>query len=167
MLGATHRLRTGAARFDAEAARALASEILSRPPARPHIVRPSPAGELVLRVALPLELCPTLNAFAEWPAWRRTKAKDNALAVMLGQARRRWPEPLPGRPQVLAVRFSSVEPDRDSGWCKVPVDRLTGKRGGLCVIRDDRPSAIDLSHWWEPARPGSGCVVVAVYTGAG
>lgn len=151
-----------AAPFDAPGALAYASEILSRPPARQHIVRPEARGELVARFVLPLELCPTLNSFAEWPAWRRKKAKDSALAVMLGQSRKRWAKPLPGRPQVLAVRLSSVEPDRDSGWCKVPVDRLTPKRGGLGVISDDRPSAIDLQHWHEPAARGRGCVLVMV-----
>lgn len=164
-LAASHRLKAGAARFDAAAARAYASEVLSRPPARPHIVRPEPVGDLVARFVLPLELCPTLNAFAEWPSWRRQRCKSNAFAVMLGQCRRRWAEPLAGRPVVLAVRLSSVAPDRDSGWCKVPVDRLTGKHGGLGLLRDDRPSAIDLSHWWEPARPGSGCVLLEVWTG--
>lgn len=151
-------------RADVALSRALA--VLAAPPSKPHIVRPEPRGELVVSFALPLELCPPLNAFAEWPAWRRQKTKQNALAVMLGQVRRRREEPLPGRPQVLAVRLSSVEPDRDSGWCKVPVDRLTGKRGGLGLIADDRPSAIDLAQWWEPAKKGQGCVVIEVRAGA-
>lgn len=165
MIRAATKTQRTAAPFSAAAALAYASEILSRPPARPHIVRPEARGEMVARFALPLELCPTLNAFAEMPTWRRKQIKDSALAVMLGQSRRRWSAPLPGRPQLLAVRLSSVEPDRDSGWCKVPVDRLTGKRGGLGLIADDRPSCVDLAAWWEPAARGRGCVVVMVRMG--
>lgn len=164
--GESLRLAVQPAPWRADTAMARALALLAAPPARPHIVRPEPRGDLVQSFVLPLELCPTLNAFAEWPAWRRKKCKDNALAVMLRQALRRRPTPLPGRPQVLAVRLSSTEPDRDSGWCKVPVDRLTVKRGGLGIIADDRPSAIDLVHWWEPAKKGQGCVVVEVRAGA-
>jgi hypothetical protein len=87
---------------------------------------------------------------------------------------------------VRALRLSSTEPDRDSGWPKVPVDRLCiGKRMrpkrvrlevwralaarmppvGLGWLRDDRPSALDLRAWWEPAAPGEGLVYLELWTG--
>ncbi len=148
--------------FDRVEALRFAEAAWALPPARPHIVRPPLRGEVVARFVLPLELCPPLNAFAEMPSWKRKKIKDNALACMLGQSRRRWPEPLSGRPCVVAVRFSSVEPDGDSGWQKVPVDRLTVKREGLGLIRDDRGTAIERVTWWEPARRDHGFVLIEV-----
>lgn len=143
----------------------LAEEILSQPPAREWIRRVEPAGDLVARFALPLSYCPTLNAFAEMPKWRRRKTKLAVEQMMLIQnGGRPASSPLPGRPQALAIRFSSREPDRDSSWCKFAIDRLTVK-GGLGYLRDDRPSALDLHHWWEPVGQGEGFVLVRVYTG--
>jgi hypothetical protein len=120
-------------------------------------------------------------------SWARARFKKAALAVMVAQSGGRWaPSPLPGRPTVRALRLSSVEPDRDSGWPKVPVDRLCiGKRKrprnvrpdvwralvaqmppvGLGWLRDDRPSALDLRAWWEPAPPGEGLVYLELWTG--
>jgi hypothetical protein len=173
--------------FDPFDARARARDVLSAPPARPHILRPEPTGELVGTWVLPLELCPGLNALAEMPSWARAQVKRNALAVMLAQSGGQCaPAPLAGRPMVRALRLSSVEPDRDAGWPKVPVDRLcVGKRKrpknlrpevwralvtrmppvGLGWLRDDRPSALDLRFWWEPAPPGRGLVYVELRTG--
>jgi hypothetical protein len=173
--------------FDAAGATRRALAVLATPPARPHIVRPEAVGELVGAWALPLEFCPTLNALAEMPSWARQRIKANALALMLAQSEGRLaPAPLSGRPRVRALRLSSVEPDRDSGWPKVPVDRLcVGRRlrpkhvrvdvwralamrmrpVGLGWLRDDRPSALDLRAWWEPAAPGEGLVYVELWTG--
>jgi hypothetical protein len=173
--------------FDPAAALRLAREVLAAPPARAHIVRPDGVGELVRTWVLPLDLCPALNALAEMEGWARQRVKKNALALMLAQSGGRCaPGPLPGRPTVRALRLSSVEPDRDSGWPKVPVDRLCiGKRTrprnvlpevwralaprmppvGLGWLRDDRPSALDLRAWWEPAPPGQGLVFVELWTG--
>jgi hypothetical protein len=173
--------------FDATGACRRALAVLAAPPARPHIVRPEALGELAGVWALPLELCPTLNALAEMPSWARQRIKANALALMLAQTEGRLaPAPLPGRPLVRALRLSSVEPDRDSGWPKVPVDRLcVGRRlrpkhlradvwralatrmrpVGLGWLRDDRPSTLDLRAWWEPAAPGEGFVYVELWTG--
>src|ERR1700678_4024779 len=173
--------------FDNAAAAQRARATLTAPPTQTHILRPEPAGELVGTWALPLELCPTLNALAEMPSWARQQVKKNALALMLAQSGGRCaPGPLPGRPMVRALRLSSVEPDRDSGWPKVPVDRLCiGKRKkpthlrpevwralasrvppvGLGWLRDDRPSALDLRAWWEPAPPGQGLVYLELWTG--
>jgi hypothetical protein len=121
------------------------------------------------------------------PSWARQRVKKSALALMLAQSGGRCaPAPLSGRPMARALRLSSVEPDRDSGWPKVPVDRLcVGKRQkpkhlrpevwralasrmppvGLGWLRDDRPSALDLRAWWEPAPPGQGLVYLELWTG--
>lgn len=166
---ATRRLGAPRARLDASwVATRLnrASATLAAAPARSHIVRPSPAGQLVGRFVLPLELCLPLNRFAELQGYARKRIKDAAALLMLNQRRfERAPAPLPGRPMVRAVRFSSVEVDRDSGWCKVPVDRLTGKHGGLNLIEDDKPSRLQLEAWWEPAPPREGFVLVELFTG--
>lgn len=173
--------------FDAKDARRRVAEVLAASPACSHIVRPLPVGELVHAWVLPLDLCPALNQLAEMPGWARQAVKKSALAMMLAQsAMRRAPAPLSGRPVVRALRLSSVEPDRDSGWPKVPIDRLCiGRRAnknrihpevwramvarmppvGLGWLRDDRPTALDLRAWWEPAPPGHGLVYVELWTG--
>lgn len=125
---------------------------------------PPLGGDRVAEFALPLELCPTLNTFAEWPAWRRKRTKLNALAVMLGQHGRRASAPLPGKPVVRAVRYSSREPDRDSAWTKVPLDRLCVAHGGVGLLRDDRPSAVDVEALWRAAPRGHGGVWVEVWS---
>jgi hypothetical protein len=173
--------------FDPKAAVRRALATLAAPPAKPHIIRPEPAGTVVGTWALPLDLCPNLNALAEMPSWARQRLKKNALAVMLAESDGRLaPAPLPGRPMVRALRLSSVEPDRDASWTKIPVDRLcVGRRVrpkrvradvwnalvrrmppvGLGWLRDDRPSALDLRAWWEPAPPGEGLVYLELWTG--
>lgn len=143
-----------------------AEAALRAPPARAHIVRAQPVGTPVALFVLPLELCLPLNRFAELAGYARKRLKTAALLLMLAQRRfERASAPLPGRPFVRAVRFSSVEVDRDSGWCKVPIDRLTAAHGGLGLIRDDKPSALDLHAHWEPAPPGKGFVLIDLYTG--
>ncbi len=156
--------RTPPTPFRVDEALALADDVLSRPPARSHIERPVRRGALVARFALELKLCPPLNALAEMPGWRRKKLKDACLIRMLGQHGRRR-EPLPGRPAVYAVRLSSRATDDESGWCKIPVDRLqVGEQGHreLGFLRDDSPDAVELHAWWEPCPPKKGCVVIEV-----
>jgi hypothetical protein len=113
---------------------------------------------------LPLHCAPTLNRIAEMNSWQRAKVKKDCLTRMFFQARGARKEPLPGRPIVIAIRFSSVEPDRDSGWPKFPVDRLTGANQGLSFIVDDKPSAIDLRYWHSKAPPSKGFVYLEVWT---
>lgn len=81
-------------------------------------------------------------------------------------------DPLPGRPMVRAIRFSSVEPDATAAWFKTGVDVLLPprKRGsrmvaGLGLLRDDRPSALELRSWWERVPRGEGFAVLEVWTG--
>lgn len=151
--------------FNVAAALARADLVLSLPPEHARIERRAGVGALVVRFVLPLRLCPGTNAYAELERWQRDKLKEAALVTMRAQQYRR-PAPLPGRPMVRCVRFSVRAPDRESGWCKVPVDRLTTKHGGLGFISDDRDEAIDLRVWWEPVAPGRGLVLVEVWTGA-
>jgi hypothetical protein len=139
-----------------------AEQTLSLPPAKSHIVRSEPRGMLAARFALPLSVCPTLNAFAEMESWRRGRLKEECLLLMRTQYRER--ARVIARPYVRAVRFSSTEPDRDSGWPKVPVDRLTSKHAGLGLIEDDKPSVLDLRYWHEPASPGKGFVYLELWS---
>lgn len=173
--------------FRIAVARAVALDVLAKPPAISRLVRPAPVGDLICSWQLPLHLCPGINALAELSPRTRGSLKAEALQIMLEQSLfRRAKEPLPGRPQVLAVRLSSVEPDEHSGWSKIPVDRLCvgvrkrpkgtpeaiwkqicTKAGpvGLGWLRDDRPADVDLKTWWEPAPPGEGCVYIELRTG--
>lgn len=145
---------------------ALAEDVLSRPPALPHIERPVPRGKLVARFGLPLELCKPMNRIArtgtQQAGWALAKMKRETWQRMAMQHGRRS-TPLPGRPQVLCLRLSSSEPDKYADWQKNPVDRLRAtEKLGLGFIVDDRPTCIDLQAWWEPAPRGRGCVVIEV-----
>lgn len=149
--------------FDLRACRRFAAFALEHPPPE-HVVRAEPQGLLVARFVLPLECCPTLNAFAEMPTWKRLKLKKQALLLMRVQHDHRLPM-VPGRPWVRAIRFSSVEPDRDAAWTKIALDRCTGKHGGLGLIQDDKPSRLDMHFWWERAPKGAGFCLFDVFTG--
>lgn len=152
--------------FDPLAALAFVDAVLVAPPKHDHIERRDGIGACVARWVLPLHLCPGVNTLAEMPNWKRAKVKTTALAVMWAQSRgKRAASPLPGRPMVRCVRFSSVEPDDNNSHSKVPVDRLTVKNGGLGYLADDKPRSMRLATWWEPAPPGKGCVLVEVWTG--
>jgi hypothetical protein len=150
---------------------AFADRTLSAPPARSHIVRPVPRGDLVARFALPLELCrPQNRRDGAGPAWALAKTKAQLAQVMATQWLRQRggiETPLTGRPQVLCLRFSSVEPDGYADWAKAAVDILTSRGRGhrLGIIVDDRPSCADVVQWWEPAKPGAGGVLVQVFRG--
>lgn len=120
--------------------------------------------ELVARFVLPLDLAPTLNRFAELQSYQRGKLKSQALRLMAQQAPSAPPEPLSGRPLVRIVRFSPTQPDADSGWPKVPVDRLTPKHGGLGFIADDKPSLLQLEPHWAKCAPGKSMVYLEVWT---
>lgn len=147
----------------------LIEEKLSVPPALPHIVRPERRGLVVARFALPLDLCKPQNSKRREPAWKSAKHRKAVASAMFLQCRPRS-VPLPGRPQVLAIRFSSVEPDRFADWAKVPIDVLQiktakCKTGRLGIIVDDSPRHCDVHQWWEPAKPKQGFVYIEVRTG--
>ena len=142
-----------------------ADAILAAAPSRPHLVRVRPRGALVQSFALPLALCQPQNRTRHGAAWALGKVKRELGLLMFVQAKGRRRAPLPGRPFVRCVRFSTVEPDKYADWAKAAVDRLTSKQDGLGYLRDDRPSDCDVVQAWEYAPPRAGFVLVDVFTG--
>lgn len=138
-----------------------ANDILGKLPAVPHIERPTPIGNCRVRFALPLSLLPTGNAMRHGKPWALARLKNQCLSLMRSQLPTRLELPLPGRPQVLCVRFSSVEPDKYNDGFKVAVDCLV--KLGLLV--DDAPKFVDLHQWWEPAAPKCGFGIVELWSG--
>lgn len=141
---------------------------LSLPPAKPWIERPQFNGEVIARFVLPNELCQPQNTKRDSQIWRRQKDRVTIQSQMLLQCRP-MKEPLPGRPQVLCVRFSSVEPDKYSDWAKMAIDVLCSpdakQRNRLNLIVDDAPRFADVYQWWEPAPKKEGFVFIEVRTG--
>lgn len=131
-----------------------------------HIERPIYRGQSIARFAFPLELCPTTNRTRHSRPGQHTKVKRCLLAMMQKQSRSIRGDLLSGRPQVLAVRFSSVEPDAYSDWAKMPIDLLcvpSGRRKmGMGYLREDRPKDAEVRQWWEPAKQGEGFVYMEV-----
>jgi hypothetical protein len=145
-----------------------AETTLAAPPALDRIVRPVAIGDRVARFVLPLEMCKPQNRkgkIAGWAAVKDRKVVAQAMAVQV----RPWGSPLRGRPQVLCVRFSNVEPDPYSDWAKVAVDVLCAptKRctDRLNIIVDDAPRHAQVVQWWEPEKRGDGFVYIEVWTG--
>ena len=176
---------------------ARADAILAAPPARSWIERYPGRGRLVLRFALPLAMVRTEDCGRRGAhAWQLAKSRSAVLATMAGQMCDQlrgpdgriatqlrscpngrgvlpvWPSPLTGRPQVRAVRLSSVAPDHSSGWQKMALDCLllprmhAGRRtAALGVLADDRPALLEVRDWWEPAPKGQGGALVEVFDG--
>lgn len=138
-----------------------ADETLAMPPRWSWVQRVRGRGECVARFALPLSLCPTLNAFAEMPSWKRAKLKTQVGHLMLIQnGGRRRRSPLAGRPLVRAIRFSCRPPDDDSAWIKIPTDVLKSKLG---FIQDDSPRAVERVTWSEWAPRCAGFALLEVW----
>lgn len=152
--------------FNAGEAMALAADVLSRPPAKPHIVRVQGRGRLVRRFALPLALCPTTNSTRHAPKGQNARIKADITTVFKvqtkGQVRN---APLPGRPQILCIRFSSKEPDAYSDGFKMAIDRLMVGKDRLGYLRDDRPSDCEIVQRWEKASPRKGFCILEIWTG--
>lgn len=153
---------------------------LSIPPELKRIKRPARTGELAYCFVLPLSTCPTSNvtgtAAMAGHGWRMGKLKSTVWGYMRAQfvaQRQKLALPLSGRPQIMAVRFSSTEPDACSNWAKIPIDMLTvaKSRNGkpqqhrLGIVQDDAPKFADVSQHWEPAKSGEGFVCIEVRTG--
>jgi hypothetical protein len=131
-----------------------------------HIERVAGRGQLVQRFVLPLSCCLPQNRTRHGQAWKLAKLKQNTFRRMWIQNGGRVLEaPLPGRPMVRCVRFSSVEPDKFSDWAKIPVDRLCCGKNRLRYLRDDRPSDAEIIQWWEPAPRGAGFCLIEVWSG--
>lgn len=133
-----------------------------KPPLVAHIERPKPLGQCLMRMALPLTLLQPQNRTRQAQPWKMAKLKKECLALMRTQLPALPALPLPGRPQVLCTRFSSVEPDKYNDGFKIAVDRLVD----LGVLIDDAPKFIDLHQHWEPAPPRCGFGIVEVWSGA-
>ena len=164
-------------RFDADRSLARADQILRDPPARRHIVRVKPAGELVKRFALPLELCEPQNRRRFAPVWAMANKREAILQMLATQLRHQLPErPLPGRPIVECVRFSSRAADAFADSFKLAIDCLCPRRirkhkgvprliPGVGLIADDRPEICDVRQRWEYVKPGEGFCVISVWSG--
>jgi hypothetical protein len=154
------------------------------PPRDKRTIRVEPVGNLVAQFVLPLAWCPPTNQRDGMSPLRLATIKKHVLARMLTQHHGcRRSGPLPGRPMVQVVRFSSAPGDIiDTGLSKIPVDRLTTKapltaakkgqrrrpmpeKRGLGFLADDDSTHVDLRIWWEPAPPGKGFVWVRVFEG--
>ena len=125
--------------------------------------------KLVARFFLPLELCPTANALGEMERWKKGKLKKEALNFMLLQYmknRNLWPlnKPLPGKPLIRAIRFSSRAPDPESGWSKIVIDRLLPDKGRMGLIEDDSEDKLTREMHWHRAKPGVGYCVFELLT---
>lgn len=116
---------------------------------------------MVARWVLPLRSCPTANEFFAGMHWaKRTKIKKDTLTRMLAQSGRAS-KPLPGKPLILATRYSSreLDPDQVASWLKVPLDCLKAK-DGLGWIKDDSAAHISVRCFWKKAPPKKGeCVI--------
>lgn len=139
-----------------------ADAVLAAPPAKSHIRRVKPKGQLVARFVLPLELCPTTNFTRHGKPWALAKLKKQIGLLLFIQHRPRK-APLPGRPFVRCIRFSSSAPDAYNDGFKAAIDRLCSGKNALGFLRDDRPSDAEVWQGWEYAAPGRGFGLVEVY----
>jgi hypothetical protein len=169
--------QTAAARFDVRSAYDRAAVILRDPPARRHIVRVKPVGDLVARFALPLEVCEPQNARRKAPGWAMAQKRDDILHLFALQLCGHLPTaPLTGRPIVQCIRFSSRAPDAFADSFKLAVDCLSPSRirrhkgvprliRGIGLIADDRPEVCDVRQRWEYAARGTGFCLVELWSG--
>lgn len=165
--------------FDSDRCRLFAVTTLSMPQSLPRVVRPERHGGLLYAFVLPLSVCPSSNLTGQagmaGAGWRLGKLKSACWAYMRAQSirPRDFRLPLLGRPQIIATRFSSKEPDVCCNWCKIPIDMLTvaKTRNGLPqqhrlgIIVDDAPKFADVIQRWEPAKPKEGFVYLEIYEG--
>ncbi len=173
--------------FELVEAWARARSTLAAPPAHERVQRREPEGRFVAGWVLPLDMAPGVNSLNGRTGWQKGAARARIIKEMLRQSSQARPSaPLSGRPFVRVIRFSSVEPDGDNAFSKLPLDALlvdrpkrpkgmpevlwhqirpTLKPKKLGYLLDDSPKHIDLFVGWEPAPPGKGCVLVEVWTG--
>lgn len=145
---------------------AMAADVLSRPPAKAHIVRVPGRGRLVRRFALPLELCPTTNATRHAHPGLNARIKADITTVMLQQTQGRMRRaPLPGRPMIIGIRFSARQPDKYSDGFKMAIDRLMTGKDRLGYLRDDSEDACDIHQRWERAPKGDGFALLEIWSG--
>lgn len=162
------------ARFNPIEALAMAADVLSRPPSG-VLPRVDGRGQLVHAFVFPLALCQNENSHSHGSGWRHAKRKDELWDVMRKQCSTVRPSPLPGRPMVRQVRFSSVEPDVAGEGFKTAIDFLRvpvlpkkpgGRfKRGLGFLVDDAPKFVERVAWWERVAPKQGFALLEIYTG--
>lgn len=140
-----------------------------------HTPRIEGRGALVHRFVLPLELAQPQNRTRQGQQWALASLKAKVFKMLWLQHPTVRPEPLPGRPMVRLVRFSTVEPDALADWGKMAVDCLClprppkvpggRKKLGLGLLRDDAPRFVEIVTWWEKAKQGEGLALIEVWTG--
>jgi hypothetical protein len=138
-------------------------------------------GDRLARFVVPLELLPSNNPWGRLESWQKFSIIEKLrghIAAQLAHLRSSMAIPLPGRPMIRAIRFSSTEGDVDNGWTKLAIDRLTVRSNkrknaidtlrskGLGIIEDDRPSKLNLKVWWEYAPAGKGFGYFEIWSGA-
>jgi len=160
-------------------------------------IRTEPTGILVATFVLALDVVKPRNRVRKEAAWMAKADRDRLYQAMRGQMLLpiNWRAnalhtPLPGRPFVACIRYSSTEPDSTASWGKVAVDCLQPggirhlkqtkrhpqynrmhtidrviRYSGLGIIETDSPKHCDVVEWWEPARRGDGFNVIEVWTG--
>lgn len=123
------------------------------------IQRALPEGSLVARFVFATDWCPRYNELLKKHFGTKSTLGAKVRRALTSQG---CPSgPLPGRPLVRFVRFSTIRPDRDSSWTKVPLDELVNAK----LIKNDDELSIDLRAWWEPAPRNRQCVYVDIWTG--
>lgn len=184
--------RKAPAEFSIPGALALADEIFAGPCAG-FLPRVPGRGALVQRFVLPLDLCKTTNALLSMMQSRPKEGKRAFTPAMQSKAleekvfRMMWLQhpnvrnaPLPGRPMLRIVRFSSVEPDDAADGMKLARDllriprppawsnrhsKICGGRKGFGFLIDDAPRFVDTARWWEKTPPGKGFGLLEIWTG--
>lgn len=167
--------RKGPAAFSVPDALARADEIMAGP-CRGYIPRAVGLGTRVHRFVLPLELAQTTNRRFHQQAWALAAQKQRVFDFMWRQHPFIRAAALPGRPQLLCVRFSVKEPDALNDGAKMAIDCLTvprppkhaggRKKLGLGFIVDDAPAYVRIeAPWWEYAPPRAGFQLIEVWTG--
>lgn len=168
--------RKGPRPFSIPDALARADAIMAEP-CRGYIPRALGIGTRVARFVLPLELAQTTNSRFHQKAWALAAQKQHVFDFMFRQHPFIRAEPLPGRPQILCVRFSVKEPDALNDGAKMAIDCLTvprpakraggRKKLGLGFIIDDAPAYVRIeAPWWEYAPPRAGFQLIDVWSGA-
>jgi hypothetical protein len=142
--------------------------------AAPEIARVLRLGEPKIVFTLPLNWCCPQDRMRQAPSWVYKRNRDRLLGELTRQWMKRYgrmPAAPLTRPQVLCVRYSSVEPDPYADWAKQAIDCLqpSGIRGrrffGLGLIRNDSRKECDVHQWWEPAKAREGFCVIEVRSG--
>lgn len=179
--------------FSVPGALALADQIFAGPCAY-HLPRVPGRGVLVFRFVLPLELCKTTNALISMMSARPKVGQKKFTPAMQSKAleervfRMMWLQhptvcdaPLPGRPMLRIVRFSSVESDEGADGMKLARDllrvprapawserhrKICGGRKGFGFLVDDAPRFVETARWGEKIAPGKGFSMIEIWSGS-